>query len=248
MMDCLTFDLMGMNAFFKNPEQNIGTEFSFEHIHKPALLGILGAILGLEGKYSISKSDMICLPEYYVKLKGIKIAIQPKLPIFDKHIETITNTTGFANKFSTQIIKRKILQNVQWKIYLIQNNTNLELWKKLIHLLMNHESEYPIYLGNNNYKANIRNVENIQLVNDMVKYNEVLINSIFPKKIMQENYQECIDEEITPYDLSIYYPKELNRYNLYIYDWFEYTNCLLDIEKNYVGNIYNYEGNNLYFL
>ena len=46
-MEAVKFTLSGRNAFFKKPEVNAYYYFTYSHIHKVALLGIFGAILGM---------------------------------------------------------------------------------------------------------------------------------------------------------------------------------------------------------
>ena len=45
-MRALKFTLSGKNAFFKKPEVNAYFYFTYGQIHRVALLGILGAIVG----------------------------------------------------------------------------------------------------------------------------------------------------------------------------------------------------------
>lgn len=48
-MRALKFTLSGKNAFFKKPEVNAYFYFTYGQIHRVALLGILGAIVGYKG-------------------------------------------------------------------------------------------------------------------------------------------------------------------------------------------------------
>lgn len=48
-MEILRFRLSGKNAFFKKPEVNSYVYFTYGNIHKVALLGMFGAILGYGG-------------------------------------------------------------------------------------------------------------------------------------------------------------------------------------------------------
>ena len=48
-MEILRFTLSGRHAFFKKPEVNSYCYFTYGNIHKVALLGIFGAILGYGG-------------------------------------------------------------------------------------------------------------------------------------------------------------------------------------------------------
>ena len=82
-------------------------------------------------------------PEYelhYQKLKDIKISIVPQEVKFNRFVDTITNTTGFANENSTQILNRETLQTVRWKIYIQQDSLEQDIFNELYGLLLNHES------------------------------------------------------------------------------------------------------------
>ena len=56
----ISFDLRGDFGMLKKPDTNEPVYLTFNMLHKPALLGILGAILGLKG-FRKQKE----LPEYY---------------------------------------------------------------------------------------------------------------------------------------------------------------------------------------
>ena len=85
-MEILKLKLSGKSAFFKKPEVNTYCYFTYGNLHRVALLGILGAILGYKG-YS-QMQDILSnkkkkgklessYPEFYEKLKNLKIAILP---------------------------------------------------------------------------------------------------------------------------------------------------------------------------
>lgn len=86
-MQALKFTLSGKTAFFKRPEVNTYYYYTFGNIHKVALLGMFGAILGYHGY-----NNTIELPEFYQKLKDIKISILPqnKRVIFQRKFNIIT--------------------------------------------------------------------------------------------------------------------------------------------------------------
>ena len=75
-MDILKFTLGGKTAFFKKPEVNTYYYFTFGNIHKVALLGIFGAILGHRG-YAATDYETETYPEFYDKLKDIEFSIVP---------------------------------------------------------------------------------------------------------------------------------------------------------------------------
>ena len=125
-MYCLKFLLKGKHAFFKYPNFNI-INFTYSHIHKPALLGLLGAIVGYNGYRSISEDDVY--PEYYKKLKNLKISIVPKSERFIKTYYTFNNTSGTAcntKRIENLVTTFQILENVQWDIYILDDDWTIE--------------------------------------------------------------------------------------------------------------------------
>ena len=72
-MRALKFTLSGKNAFFKKPEVNAYFYFTYGQIHRVALLGILGAIVGYKG-YGCTGT----YPEFYEKLKDLKVSVVPR--------------------------------------------------------------------------------------------------------------------------------------------------------------------------
>lgn len=63
----ISFDLKAEMGFFKKPDINDGIYLTYNMLHKPALLGILGAIIGLKG---YEKKGI--MPEYYSRLEHLK--------------------------------------------------------------------------------------------------------------------------------------------------------------------------------
>ena len=49
MQKAIKFKLSGKTAFFKKPDVNEYAYFTYNNIHKIALLGMLGAVIGLGG-------------------------------------------------------------------------------------------------------------------------------------------------------------------------------------------------------
>lgn len=87
-MEAVKFTLSGRNAFFKKPEVNAYYYFTYSHIHKVALLGIFGAILGYGGyaqkewkKEKKGQSIEVDYPEFYEKLRHIKVSVVPKMNV-----------------------------------------------------------------------------------------------------------------------------------------------------------------------
>jgi len=170
-MKLISIDLKSDFGFFKKPDINDSIYLTYNMIHKPALLGLLGAILGLEGHKSYGK-----LPQYYNELqkeRKLKIGIEPigkgqTNGNFEKTTVKYNNATGHVNKNdyggATLNILEQILIKPEYRIYL-EIDENEELFRKL----KNYEAVFIPYLGKNdfpcwweNFKENYGNVTNIK--------------------------------------------------------------------------------------
>ena len=109
-MEILRFTLSGKSACFRKPEMNSYCYFTYGNIHKVALLGMFGAILGYGGytqmqdfsrrkkKGGLTES----YPEFYERLEGLKLSILPdkghKKGFIPKKIQTFNNSVGYASR------------------------------------------------------------------------------------------------------------------------------------------------------
>jgi CRISPR-associated protein Cas5h len=148
MQKLISIDLKADFGFFRKPDTNGTVNQSYNMLHKPALLGILGAIIGLEGYKEFGK-----LPQYYELLKDIKIGIQPigdEKGVFKKTTIKYTNTVGYANKGSTFLTEEAVLINPGYRIYMLLdlNDTYQGLLYKR---LKAGEAEYLPYFGKNEF-------------------------------------------------------------------------------------------------
>lgn len=195
-MKFLRFKLSGKTAFFKKPDVNTYYYFTYTSIHKVALLGMFGAILGLGGYNERNNNREIKkikedfkYPEFYEKLKELKVAIvltndkdlkQGKGYItFDgyvnKKIQTFNNSVGYASYEvgGNLIVKEQWLENPVWEIYLkVDSKISEELAKRF----MNYNFTYMPYLGKNDHYANI---EEVSIINDGELINSSDVKSIY---------------------------------------------------------------------
>lgn len=159
-MKVLKFDLKGKTAFFKNPEVNTYYYFTYGNIHKPALLGIFGAILGYRGY----ESQEGTFPEYYEKLKDIQISIVPKKENghFNRKIQYFNNSVGYASyeQGGNLIVKEQWLEDPHWTIYVQISN---EEGYRLAQMILNKQCVYIPYLGKNDHLATIENPQLIDI-------------------------------------------------------------------------------------
>lgn len=147
----ISFDIKADFGCMKKPDVNDGLMLTFNVLHKPALLGILGAIVGLKG-YSKTKE----LPEYYQVFKDLKVGIEPLLHDkgnFTKTVIKYTNTVGYANKNeegkgATQIIEEQTLVAPAYRCYILLD-TDIDIQKELYDRISKYEAVYLPYLGKN---------------------------------------------------------------------------------------------------
>ncbi len=150
MKKLISFTIKAEKGFLKKPDINEGIYLTYNMLHKPALLGILGAIIGLEG---YQKNEE--LPEYYKKLKDIPVGIAPvgaEKGNFQKTKITYNNTTGMASNEAggNLIITEQTLIKPAYKIYLLLDLED-ENQKILYNNIKEQKAEYLPYLGKNDY-------------------------------------------------------------------------------------------------
>lgn len=148
----ISFDLRGDFGFFKKPDYNEGLLLSYNMLHKPALLGILGAIIGLKG-YD-RKGEF---PEYYLRLKDLPVGIEPledshERGNFQKTTVKYTNTIGYANADGNLLIEEVMLIKPAFRCYLLLDPVNKD-HEQLFDYLKEGKAEYIPYLGKNEFQA-----------------------------------------------------------------------------------------------
>lgn len=149
-MQLVSFDIQGDFGFFRKPETNNTLNVSYNMLHKPALLGILGAIIGLKGYQKKGE-----LPEYYQKLHEIKVGIAPleaDKGNFTKTPIKYSNTVGYANKGTNFLTEELTLVKPKYRVFLLLNYTISEQ-KKLLEFLRDGRAEFIPYFGKNEFTA-----------------------------------------------------------------------------------------------
>jgi CRISPR-associated protein Cas5h len=149
----ISFDIKADFGFLKKPDINEGIYLTYNCLHKPALLGILGAVVGLGGFYQsyIKKKN---IPEYFDMFDNIKTGIQPlnsSKGNFSKTVITYNNSVGYANLDGNLIVTEQTLIKPSFRIYLLINLVN-KLEKRLYEYLNNRECEFIPYLGKNDFQ------------------------------------------------------------------------------------------------
>jgi len=179
-MRALRFELKGETAFFKKPDVNIHTYFTYSHIHKIALFGVLGAVLGLGGymqqydeNYPLvrnrKKAEKIrVFPAFYEVFQQARVSIIPHgdRGYFSKKTQIFNNTVGYANQDGgTLNVREQWLEKPHWTIY-VADDEGLEkaVFEKLAEYMLHSQSVYLPYLGKNDHPATILSPEIVELI------------------------------------------------------------------------------------
>jgi len=140
----VSIDLEADFGFLRKPDTNVGISMSYNMLHKPSLLGIFGAIMGLDG---YQKRGV--LPEYYQQLRSLKVGIAPlgdDNGNFPKTTIVYTNTVGYANKDGNLIAYENTLVRPSYRVFVVLAEDH-----PLYDYLKNSKAEYIPYLGKNEF-------------------------------------------------------------------------------------------------
>lgn len=258
-MKAISFEISGKTAIFKKPDVNSYAYFTYNNIHKPALLGILGAIIGLDGYTKLYDENRKAkeektgsndgFPDYYEKLKDLKVSIipmtdkEPNTGYFSKKIQTFNNSVGYASQElgGNLIVREQWLENPKWQIMILENET--EEYKKIKEYLLNKKATYIPYLGKNDHFANIDKVQEITLDENLYLKDGLYLDSLFIKKGEINGYERegklpFIFQEVSPISLQ-------KDFHFYEYETLCFTNCELDEKPE---NSFSFENKNFVFI
>lgn len=182
----IKFNIQGQFAFFKN-HINRRENFSYPTIHKPAILGMLGAILGLNGFSSLNELGYI----EYIRTLSDKVSVSILKKEQTNYVENIINdstclkiTTSESNVIQQ---REHFLSNPNFDVYLkIDDN---DLFKKIHYALVNKEYVYYPNLGKSYLPATITNIECVDIIHTI---DEDSLDMILSKHNLWDNYKETI--------------------------------------------------------
>lgn len=203
----ISFKIYAEKGFFKKPDINDGIYLTYNMLHKPALLGILGAIVGLPGYKRNGE-----LPEYYKQFNSIPIGIKPindEKGNFQKTIISYNNTTGLASNEpgGNLIVTEQTLVAPAYKVYLlldIEKDNHALLYENIT----NQHAEFLPYLGKNDYslwwdKEEVEEYDKGFLNEPLEPFS---ISTIFNKKattLKESKYDDINDMDMFDAELSL---------------------------------------------
>ena len=231
----ISVDFKASFGFLKKYDTNEGIYLTYNCIHKPALLGIFGAILGLGGYYQayIKRRQ---IPDYFEKLKDIKIGIEPLNSVngnFSKTIIKYNNSVGYANKDGGILnVQEQTLIAPSYRVYILLNENEYSI--SLYEMLKNREAIYIPYLGKNEYQLIWEEPKeyNFSLFEPTSSFS---INSIFRKNDIIKNHIDNVNlfnfDFLEEKQNTFFYFERLpigfsNITNNYELEEFVYTNAL----------------------
>ena len=239
MKKLISFTIKSEFGMFKKPDINDKIFISYNMIHKPYVLGIVGAIMGYGGHAQEKTiSDTQIFADYYEKLKDIRIAIAPSSEnngIFKKEFMVFNNTTNGQ----TANITEQMLINPAYRIYLELDDKNEE-HIKLIDNLKNNKAVYPPYMGKNEFSLWWDNFYEHTIFEKIALKEKFEIKTIIKKTenfvLKNSGYKERTTNYFYLFErLPICFDENLKQY---IYHDFLYTNNVFKSHKN-LTNLYD---------
>ena len=231
-MKVLRFTLSGKQAFFKKPEVNKYYYFTYGHIHRVALLGLLGTVMGYSGYAHIVQKKKMEAPEYpefYEQLKELKMAVIPccEKGSFPQKIIAFNNSVGYASmeKGGNLIVRQQWLENPKWYVYIMLDS---EVAEAVADSIIGRKCVYMPYLGSNDHPADITEAS-------MIDATEVetpkKIDSFFVRGDAVVDLDDF--EQDNPYKYEEALPVRLDlAFNMYEYERFLLTNLAVsEIQK-----------------
>ncbi|MFD2785398.1 CRISPR-associated protein Cas5 [Hymenobacter rubripertinctus] len=167
----VSFDVRADFGFLRKPDVNDGLSLSYNLLHRPALLGLLGAVAGLGGYAGRGQR-----PEYWHKLGHLRVGVAPlayagaetatgsrprhERGSFAKTVIEYTNTVGYANADGTWILRESTLIRPAYRCFVLLNRAN-PVEEILYQRLHRQEAEFLPYLGKNEFALSWDNVQKI---------------------------------------------------------------------------------------
>jgi len=180
-MQAISFEIGGKFGFFHWGKTKGDRRVTNIFISRTEVLGILGAIVGLDG-YSQrnfrvkNKSDI--KETFYESLGGLNVSIIPKqVPsFFTDHL--IHRSMKHINLKGSLMVEMEGLVEPSYKIVLSQGLVDNKTFEKVMMYLKRGWAEYIPYFGKNGFPVEISNVKEEQLLN-LEENQEYVVDSLY---------------------------------------------------------------------
>lgn len=188
MSKLLSFDIKADFGMLKKPDTNEPVYLTFNMLHKPALLGIFGAIAGLEGFVENGK-----WPKYYDAYKDLSVSIMPLVDKFTgrkyhengnftKTIIKYNNSTGMASEETggNLIVAEQTLVAPAFRCFVLLD-LDITEQKVLYDNILSYNAVFVPYLGKNECSLWWENAQKIEYKEFNVE-GDFFIDSLFVKE------------------------------------------------------------------
>lgn len=188
-MKTYSFEMESQFGFFQWNKTKGDKRITNLFISKTDVLGVLGAIVGLDGysqEYFKEVNNIEKGNTFYQALGGLRVSILPlsKPELFEDHL--IHRRAHHINKKGSLMVYNYSLINPKYKIYFQQGEVNDDVFDNLIMYLSKGWAEYIPYAGKNTYPIDINKFKEEKLTEDVAEKH--IINSLF----LEENLQEDV--------------------------------------------------------
>ncbi len=252
MKKLISVDMSALFGHLKKNDMNEGLSMTYTYLHKPALLGIFGAIVGLGG-YSQAYSEQenvkvkkgekksIRLPQYYTAFRHLRLSVGlPDITrgTFAKTVIGYNNSVGYANNGMTLQINEQTLVQPEYRVY-VELDIEQELENRLYESLLVGQCEFIPYLGKNDFSLHWKNpIEyDYQLLS---RKNDIRISSLFLRK--DSSVKQMRDEDEWDYEDAI--PDDLPKPNSFMF-LETLPHCYHDQTGHYITRQFAYTNWNL---
>lgn len=180
MKKLISFDIKADFGMLKKPDTNEPVYLTFNMLHKPALLGILGAIAGKAGFVKNGE-----LPEYYVLFKDLLLSIMPLNHENGNYTKTIikyNNSTGMASEETggNLMVSEQTLIAPAFRCFVLLDTEIAE--QRILHdNILGYKAEYVPYLGKNEHSLWWDNAQEI-VYKKFKAEGDFIIDSLFIKE------------------------------------------------------------------
>lgn len=202
-MNILKFNISSNFGYFQD-KVNIRNNISYPSIHRPSILGIIGAILGIDGFAKLKENGLI---KYIDELSSIEVGILINSEISYTKVTTNDSTSLNITNRDNRVTQKyeTILNEPNFDIYLrIEDDV---LFNQVFSALKNKEYVFEPTLGKSYFFATIKDVqqcdvsekENIELIDDDLVYSY----SLFPSQLVPDMGGETHSELFVSNDLTL---------------------------------------------
>lgn len=200
-MNAFSFTLSSTFGLFQWEKTKGDQRITNLFISKTEVLGILGAVLGLDG-YSqvfLKEKHQLTATPFYESLRGLEIAILPEQhpAFFEDHL--IHRYMHAVNSKGPLMAKLTGLVRPRYKIVVTQGSCQEDVFRQLITYMEKGWSEFIPYMGKNQYPAVIENFQQETLrphttaeahrIDSLYKEKHVLHREkIRPSRLIKQDY------------------------------------------------------------